>query len=244
MRDVEPDEVHQPERPEAEAGGVDQDAVDGGEVGDALGQHAQRFGDEGAPGMVDDEAGRVFAAHRRVAEAPGERGQRVARPRLGEDAVHHLDHLHDRHGVEEVIAGDAAGTLARRRHRGHRQRGRVRCEDAVTLDGLLEGREELLLCAQVLDDGFDDDVAGGKAFHRIDDLDSADARIRRGGTEPALFHQLGQRLRYRVLRLARGARLSVEQQGARAALRQDLRDAPAHGAGAGDAGHEIAAVGI
>ena len=36
-------------------------------------------------------------------------------PRLGEHAVDHLDDLHHRHRVEEVVAGDAPGPLARRR---------------------------------------------------------------------------------------------------------------------------------
>ena len=63
--DVEADEVHQAERADAEARGVDEDAVDGGEVGDAFREDAQRFRHEGAAGMVDDEARRVLAADRR-----------------------------------------------------------------------------------------------------------------------------------------------------------------------------------
>ena len=201
-------------------------------------------GHESASGMVDDEARRVLAAHRRVAEAPGERAERIARPRLGQNAIHHFDHLHHRHRVEEVITGDAAGMLARRRHRGDRERGGVGRQDAVAVDGFLETGKELPLGVEVLDDGFDDDVARCEAFQRIGDFYALQGLFHLRAAEPALFHQLAQGLRDRLLRLARGAGLGVEQQGARAALRQDLCDAPAHGAGTGDAGDEVAALGI
>ncbi len=84
-------------------------------------------------------------------------------------------------------------------------------------------------------------MAGLERIGRVGELDAAQARLDVGAGEPALFDQLVERLGERVLRLARGARLGVEQQGARAALREHLRDAAAHGAGAGDAGHEVAA---
>ena len=73
------------------------------------------LGHVAAPGVVDDEAGRVLAAHRLVAVALRERDERVADPGLGEHAVHHLDDLHHRHRVEEVVAGDAPGPARRPR---------------------------------------------------------------------------------------------------------------------------------
>src|SRR5712691_5147117 len=98
---------------------IDRILVDGGEIGHAFGEHAQRLGDESAPGVVDDEAGRVLAAYRRVAEAPGKRREGVRHPRLRAHAIHHFDDLKHGNRVEEVIARDAAGALAGRGHGGH-----------------------------------------------------------------------------------------------------------------------------
>src|SRR5216684_1986050 len=141
MRHVEPNEIHQAERPEAETGGVDQDAVDGGEIGDAFGEHAQRLGDESAPGVVDDEAGRVLAAYRRVAEAPGKRRESVRHPRLRAHAIHHFDDLQHGNRVEEVIARDAAGAPAGRGHGGHGKRGSVGRQDAALRNDVFERTE-------------------------------------------------------------------------------------------------------
>ena len=95
-----------------------------------------------------------------------ERGERVARPRLGEHAVDHFDDLHHRHRVEEVVAGDAARPLAGRGHRGHRQRGGIGGEDAVGGHRLFPARrKELALGREVLDDRLDHHVAGREAFH-------------------------------------------------------------------------------
>ena len=87
-------------------------------------------------------------------------------------------------------------------------------------------------------------MRGAEALHRIDDFDAPDALFRVAGGEPALFDQLPQRLRDAVLCLACRAGLRVIEERACAALRQYLRDAATHGAGAGHAGDEIAAVGI
>src|SRR3954469_12228213 len=55
----------------------------------------------------------------------------------------------------------------------------------------------------------------------------------------AFFDQLAERLRDRVLRLGGRTGLRVVEQRAGAALGEDLGDAAAHGAGAGDTGDEI-----
>ena len=69
VRHVEADEVHEAEGAEAKARRVDEDAIDRGEIRYAFGEDAQRFGDVGAAGVVDDEARGVLAAYRRVASA-------------------------------------------------------------------------------------------------------------------------------------------------------------------------------
>src|SRR5437899_2126944 len=80
--------------------------VYGGEIGHAFGDDGQRVGDESAPGVVDDEAGRVLAAHRCVAEALGKCRKGVRHPRLRAHAIHHLDDLQHGDWVEEVITRD------------------------------------------------------------------------------------------------------------------------------------------
>ena len=122
VRNIQSGQIHQFERAELEAGLIAQDAVYGGEIGDTLADDAQRFGAVAAPGMVDDEAGRVLRLHRRVAHLPGVAGQRAADGRTGSQAGNDFDHLHQRNGVEEVIARQALRMLQCRRDRRHGQR--------------------------------------------------------------------------------------------------------------------------
>jgi hypothetical protein len=83
--------------------------------------------------------------YRRVPEALGQRDQRVGDARLGHHALDHLDDLHHRHRVEEVVAGDALRPLALRGHRGHRERRGIGGEDAVLCDDSLQCLEQLSL---------------------------------------------------------------------------------------------------
>jgi hypothetical protein len=200
----------------------------------------QRFRHEGAPGVVDDESRRVLAAHRRVTEALGEIDECFGSPRLGEHPVDHLDDLQDRHRIEEVVARDPARSLARRGHGRDREGRSVGREDAILGDGALQCGQQLFLLREVFDDGFDHHVARREGIERRHDFDAAADGLRLGGAEPAFLGELAERLRDRVLALLRGAGLGVVEQGARAALREHLCNAAAHGAGTGDAGDEVA----
>ena len=143
-----------------------------------------------------------------------------------------------------MVAGDAAGPLAGRGHRRHGERGGVRGEDAVLLDALFEAREERALRLQVLDDRFDHDVARREGVERVDRLDPPDDAVGVRGGQAAFLGQSSERLGDRFARFARRAGLGVVDEGAGAALREDLGNATAHRAGPGHAGHEVAAVGI
>ena len=235
MVDVQAHEIHEAERSDAKAGGVDQDAVDGGEVGDAFGKDAQRFRHEGAAGMVDDEAGRVLAADRRVAEALRELGERIGHPALGEHAVDHLDDLHHRHRVEEVITRHASGALAGGGHRSDGEGRGIARQDARVVHDRFELGEERALGAQVLDDRLDHQVAGRERPEPRHHLDAAGDRLR--VRDAPFLGEPGERLRDRVEAALRGAGLRVVDERAHARLREHLRDAAAHGAAAGDAGH-------
>ena len=191
--DVEADKIHQAEGPEPEARRVDQDAVDGGEVGDAFGVDAQRLGDERAPGVIDDEAWRVLAADRRMAVALGERGERLADPRLGEYAVDDFHDFHHRHRVEEVVARDAAGALAYGSHGSDGERRGVAREDALVAHDRFQLGKERALGDEVLDDRFDHQVAGRERRQARHPFDAPRDRVRI--VDASLFGEPRERLR-------------------------------------------------
>jgi hypothetical protein len=104
--------------------------------------------------------------------------------------------------------------------------------------------EERPLGLEFFHDRFHHHVTGRKRLGGVDDLDAADGLVGLGGAEAAFLDELAEGLPDRFFRLARRPRLGVEEERAGAALRHDLRDAAAHGAGACHAGDEVAAVGI
>ena len=73
-----------------------------------------------APRVVHEEAGRVLRTHGRVPERARELDQALGDAGRGAHALDHLDHLHERHGAEEMQPRDALGLRASRRDRRHR----------------------------------------------------------------------------------------------------------------------------
>ena len=242
---VETDQVHQAEGAEAEARRVDQDAVDGREVRDPFGEHAHRLRRVAAPGVIDDEARRVLAAHRRVAVAPRERGERFADPGFGQRTVDHLDDLHHRHRVEEVVAGDAPRFRAGRGHRGHRQRRGVGGEHAVLADDALERAEQGALGLEILEDRLDHDVAAGELRRGCRQSRSATAsrrpRAARCGpfcTRPASDLAIASRAACAAPGLASNSRARAPH------CASTCDDAAPHGAAADDTGAQVVAIGV
>ena len=81
---------------------------------------------------VDDEPGRVVAAHRLACRACSANTYAVsAASSVVRSRADDLDERHQRRRVEEVHADDALRTLGRVRDLGHRERRRVRREDRV-----------------------------------------------------------------------------------------------------------------
>ena len=111
MRDVQPGQVHQLERPELEAHLVTQDAVGCGEIADAFADQAQCFGAITPTRVVDDEARCVRRAHRHMAHLPGVGGQGGTGGFIGADAGNDFHHLHQRYRVEEMQAGEPLRAL-------------------------------------------------------------------------------------------------------------------------------------
>jgi hypothetical protein len=143
-----------------------------------------------------------------------------------------------------VVSRHAARPLAGRGHRRDRERGSVGREDTVALHHFFETGEELPLGGEVLDDGLHHEMRRRQPIQGVHDIETAQGVIHLRCPDPTLLDELAQALSDRILGSLRGAGLAVEHQGTHAALRQDLRDAAAHGPGAGHAGDEIAAVGI
>ncbi len=106
MRDVEPGQIHQLERPHPEPGRIAKDRVDLGNGRHAFAQHGQGFRAECPAGVVDDEAGRVGGQNGAMAETASQIHKRPFDIDSGVGAADDLDELHRRHGIEEVIAGD------------------------------------------------------------------------------------------------------------------------------------------
>src|SRR5690606_24320549 len=241
--DVDAGQVHELERPHAEATHVAHDAVDILRLCDALAQDADALG-EAAAAVIDDEARRVAAAHGDAALALADDHQRLSHPGCGEHAVDHLDQLHQRYRIEIVQAGDARLVLADGRDLRDRQRGGVGGEDRVGAADGVEGREQVLLDLEILEHRFDDDLAIAERFDAVDDLDAPQRRFGGVGGHPALLDLAPQHAVDEVLRLLGGSRIGVEYLAAHSALGRDLNDAASHHAGADDADAEIGAVGV
>jgi hypothetical protein len=94
---------------------------------------------------VGDEARLVAADHRRLPQRPGELGDVVEHVRLGHDGPDDLDEVLDRCGVEEVQADHPARVRGGGADLGHREGGRVRGEDGVRADDLVEPLEDRAL---------------------------------------------------------------------------------------------------
>ena len=240
MRDVEAHEVQELEGAQSETGALAHHLVDVGEAGDAFADDAQALGDQAAAGVVDQEARRVGGFHRGVAHAFGDGDEGVGHPALAKHAADHLDKFHQRHRHEEVETGDPLRPFAGGGDGGDRQRRRVGGDDAVVRGHLLDGGEEGAFGLQLLDDGLDDDVAGGEgrqvaADHRYA-LDRGEGG---GGVHPALLGGAVQHLGDEGAGLFGHPFLGVGDEHRDAGGGGDLRDAAPHDAGADDAHGQV-----
>ena len=157
---VDPHEVHQLERPHAEAARQPADAIDGLDRCDSLLEQLERLEPERAIAAIDQEPGAVggvdhVLAHRLTGGAR-QRERRLGGLLAGDD----LEQAHHRRRVEEVHPDDALGLRRRARHRGHEQRGSVRREHALVRDDLLgQAREQLALDLEALGCRLDHELA-------------------------------------------------------------------------------------
>src|SRR5262249_6130675 len=82
----------------------------------------------------------------------------------GGDGAHNLYQLHQRYRIEKVQPNKAILPLRGSGNLRDGNRRSVAGKDCVFLDDGVERRESLLLLSQVLDDGFNDDVAVGQVL--------------------------------------------------------------------------------
>ena len=235
MRNIERGQVEQLERPEPESRLLAHDPVDVGETRDAFARDPQAFGIHPASGVIDDEAGHVLRAHRRVPHAAREVHQRVAGGGVAAQAVDHFDDLHQRHRIEEVKARDAFRTRAARRNRGDRQRRRIRRQNAALADHRFEVAKEFALDLELFDDRLDHDVAIRQIARLTGRVNAGEGVMRIGFLDLAFCRELVQCVGKIVAGGGDRLRVRVEETHGESAERRDLRDAAPHRAAADDA---------
>jgi hypothetical protein len=236
LRDIEAGQVEQLEGAHAEARRLAHDAVDGGEVADAFAEDAQRFGDETAPGVVDDEARRIFRPHRGVAHAPAQGQQRV-----------------DTQGA--VSSPSMTSTIfisgtGLKKWKPATRSGRLQAAaiDVTESDEVLVARMQS--AAMMSSNCWNSDFLTSRFSTMASTMTWADASSSSRATTSSfadaassgglrrnlsLVGQLAEGAGHRVARIGGGAVQGVEQQHADAGLGGDLGDAAAHGTGADDA---------
>ena len=141
---------------------------------------------------VDDEAGAVGAAHGDLADATAEVLNGVEDVLAGARVVDDLDELHHRRRVEEVHADDVLRALGLRGEVGDAQRGGRRREDGARLADAVEVGEELVLDADLLRDGLDDDVDVAERLALGGPGESAEDRVGVALLEAALVDLAGE----------------------------------------------------
>src|SRR5215211_7619973 len=156
--DDEPGQVGQEERPHRDGALLLDYLVDLERVELLLLVHAPDLGGRRDEDPVDNEAGHLAAADRRLADRLGEVGGRLKRLVRGVVALDHLDQPHHRRGPEEVEAADLVGPERGLAHLGDGQRRGVRREDRVPWRDLVELGEHRLLDFHPLGHRLDDEV--------------------------------------------------------------------------------------
>jgi hypothetical protein len=185
--------------------------------------------------VVDDEAGGVLRRHRGVAELARVVGEPLAHGAAGLQAGNDLDHLHQWHRVEEVVARELARALQRGTDRRDRQRRGIGRQHCVGLDDAFQVGEQALLDVEPLDHGLDHEVAGCQVGQRRGQVKPGQAGLHLARVHAVLADQ---RLPGGVQGRARcfgGAGLHVEEPDLAARLGRHLGDASAHGTGPDDA---------
>ena len=236
VRNIQCRQVKQLEGAELEADLVAQDAVDGGEIGNAFAHDAQGFCAITATGVVDDEAWRVLRLHSRVAHLAGKFRQALANSGIGFESGDDLDHFHQGHRVEEVVTRKLSRALQCRCNSGHRQGGCVGDQHRCRGQDFFQVCEQAFLDVELFHNGFDHQFTVSQVLHAGRAQQTAFVSCHGFSSQSAFFLQLVPLLEHGITRFLDGFSLCVIQPDLAARLGCNLGDAPAHGAGAND-GH-------
>ena len=229
VRNVEPRQVHEFERAELEADLVFQDAVDRGEVGHTLTHDTQRLCAVGTPGVVHDETRCVLRLYGCVAHLPCIFGQARTHGGVCLEPGNDLNHLHQGHGVEEVITRKLCRALQSGRDGGDGQRRGVGHQHRVRAHDVFQLRKQALFDVQPLHSGFDHQVTVVQVPQTGSGLESGFVGIGRGGIDAAFVLKLVPLCGNGCMGLAAGFWIQVEQLNRAARLGRDLRNTAPHG---------------
>src|SRR5215470_10892175 len=177
---------------------------------------------------VDDEGGRVlgedghlpYGLHPLVGALHG--------GVVGEDGAHHLDQLHQRHGIEEVQAEHLLWPLGGGGHGGDVAGGGVGSEERVRRADAVELAEGLVLHRLILGDGLDDEVAALEILQMRRAAEPAHRLVLGPRLDLRLGHQALEALLDPAQALVEEGLVCFDHDGGEARLRRHLGDAGAH----------------
>src|SRR5579872_451714 len=159
IRRVEADEIEQLQRPHRVAASQFHAHVDVFFAGQAFVVYFDRVEQVRDEQTVHDETGRIFRENRLFAEFAREVEKRIDNVLRRRNRLDHFHEFHDRNGIEEVQARDAVRTLGFGGEFDDAQARRIRADDAVRREQVVELPEKVGLRLDVLDDRLDDEIA-------------------------------------------------------------------------------------
>jgi hypothetical protein len=236
VRHIKRGQVHELKRAEAKPHLILEDAVGGGEIGHPFAHQPQSLGAVAPTGVVDDKARRVLGRYRRVTELPGICRELSANLDSGLEARDHLNHAHQRHRVEEVVARELLRSLKRGGDGGDRQRRGVGGQHRVWPHDALQLGKQLAFHLQLLHHRFDHQITRRKRRQVVYRAHPIQVGVCLGKIESSLACQCLPGGLQRAASSLGGAGLAVVKKNFAACLGRHLSDAPAHRAGSDQAG--------
>src|SRR5690606_28819057 len=151
----------------AETGLLAHDCIDCRKVGDTLLSGFKALDVHATPAVVHDETRHILGPHGRMAHATRQFHQSVTKTPVASCSVDDLDHLHQGHRVEEVVADHPFRLAATRGYRRDGQRRCIRRQYAFRGNDVLKLAEKIYLDVEPFNDGLDDEISVGHVLECI-----------------------------------------------------------------------------
>ena len=132
----------------------------------------ESLGPVGASGVIDNEARRVGGNDRMLVDALHEAGEHFHQRGVAPQAVDHLNKAHQRRRIEKMQSADTLRSFARGGYLRHGKRRCVGGKHGVMRQMPFQFAEQLSLCIDVLNDGFNDNVRVLCLVERMDRFDA------------------------------------------------------------------------